>query len=191
MFTTVNATLSTPVNAVARTFVCMVRTFKARFKEALAEKGYSQAEFARRAGMSRSNVTHWASGRAKKPQAERVDAACAVLDVNVPWLLREEGPKRRGAPPAIAPVQAKPLETTTEVGDVELTKQAILVAKAFMDLPRKRRDHYQRQIETEVLREWASEAPEKPVEEYASARREAAMVAQSAGKKRSSGKHSQ
>ena len=45
------------------------------------------------------------------------------------------------------------LEPAQEIGGVELTKDAIRVARAFMDLPRRRRDAILRAIETEALGE--------------------------------------
>lgn len=147
MFTIVNDSLSTPVNALLPTVFGMARSFQSRFREAFRVLGISQSQFARDIGMSRANVNHWLSGRGKAPSAELADLAAARLGVNLPWLLREEGQRDRAAP-----AQALPkLETAMEVDGVEFTKQALQVAKAFMDLPRNRRDDYQRAIETEAL----------------------------------------
>lgn len=81
--------------------------------------------------------------------------------MNLGWLLREDGPKRPNQLAEPGGRGYKVLETTTEVDGVELTKQAIQVAKAFMDLPRNRRDDYQQQIETEALKSSSRTPDEK------------------------------
>lgn len=137
---------STPVNRYVATVVSM--TFTKRFNEAFAELGISNAQFARDTGMERANVSHWRNGRVKAPEAKSVVAAAKRLGVNFPWLMDGSGPKRPELPSM--------LETMGEVDGMEMSQQAMRVARAFMDLGRRRRDEIERQILVEAMREAGS-----------------------------------
>lgn len=59
-----------------------------------------------------------------------------------------------------SPVNKNTLERAQEVDGVEFTKDALLVAKAFMDLPRNMRDEFKRKIETAALEHSSAVADE-------------------------------
>jgi transcriptional regulator with XRE-family HTH domain len=130
----------------------MARTFSERFREALSELGVSGAQFARDSGMTRSNVSHWLSGRGRAPSAALAQRAADRLGVNLGWLLTGEGQKRTN-PPRTVDRDAPPFEAMEEFGGVELSKQAIRVARAFMDLGARRRKEIERQVIVEAMQE--------------------------------------
>jgi hypothetical protein len=85
--------------------------------------------------------------RAKRARASRfTPAIAAVTGLRAEWLAHEKGPRDDDPP-------APELTVAGEIDGMEFTKQAIEVAKAFMDLPRRRRDEIHRQVTTEALLE--------------------------------------
>lgn len=80
------------------------KDFAARFMECRAEKGYkSDQEFADalnakyQEGIGWKGIAKWRLGESI-PETKRLPLVCALLDVNIEWLLSGRGPKR----PAIA-----------------------------------------------------------------------------------------
>lgn len=95
----------------------------------------------------------------------------AVSGLNAQWLASGRGLRDAVSEVAegVAPVRAAPtIETTTEVDGVELTRAAIEVAKAWMDLPRNERDEFKRKIETAALRHSAA-IPDNELEHLSAA----------------------
>lgn len=90
--------------------------------------------------MGRANVTHWLDGRGKKPSGDLVEKAARVLEVNLAWLLRGDGPKRG------------PDDQSLARSILERAEQVIGVALALMDLPPAQRDKIERQIIAEAAR---------------------------------------
>lgn len=78
-------------------------TFKDRLEEACVARRISpdvaRAEIQRRTGLTRSNMSHWWSGRTKVPQVKAAVLAADYLGVNPLWLAYEIG--QRDAAPAI------------------------------------------------------------------------------------------
>lgn len=60
--------------------------FQSRLKLAFENKGISQAELARRSGLSRASVTDYLKGK-YKPKADATYALAKALGVDVSWLL--------------------------------------------------------------------------------------------------------
>lgn len=97
MLTPVNPCLSTPVNDRLFTLLS-VSTLKKRLEEAAKDKGVTiaqaRADLMRLTGQTRSNMTHWWTGRAKQPTGGAAAIAADYFDVNALWLAKGEGEKR-------------------------------------------------------------------------------------------------
>jgi transcriptional regulator with XRE-family HTH domain len=134
-------------------------TFRQRFREAFAamqaRKPMTAAQFGRNVGMSRANVSHWMNGRGRVPTGRLANAAAAELGVNLTWLLEGTGPRDK-APEA---TERRALEPAAEIQGMELTRDAILVARAFMELPGNLRAEFKRRIETAAL-EYSTAKPD-------------------------------
>jgi transcriptional regulator with XRE-family HTH domain len=145
----------------------MATTFQQRFREAFAalkrrEPDLNQSRFADSLGMSRANVSHWINGRGKMPSGGLADAAAARLGVATTWLVKGEG-----SPDRAAPIERKAaLDLMMEVDGMELSRDAILVARAFMELPGNKRAEFKRKIETAAL-EYATAKPDGELEHLA------------------------
>jgi len=63
-----------------------------RIKKARAEKGWSQAELARRMFISQPSVADWESGR-KAPHTKNLARLATLLGVSVEWLATGRGEK--------------------------------------------------------------------------------------------------
>lgn len=63
-----------------------------RIKKARAEKGWSQAELARRMFISQPSVADWESGR-KAPHTKNLARLAMLLGVSVEWLATGRGEK--------------------------------------------------------------------------------------------------
>lgn len=89
--------MSTLVNAPVFSILNM-STFKERLDEAVADAKLGKAEVRRelqkRLKMTRSNLSHWFSGRAKEPKGAAIAGAADYLGVSALWLAKGEGPKR-------------------------------------------------------------------------------------------------
>lgn len=130
----------------------MATTYQDRLEEAIKRAG-GQSELARKLTRYTGNtvspqaIQYLADRNRRKPArgSRLTPAIAAVTGMRAEYLSDGKLPRDADAPAPPA------LETTMEVEGVELTKQALNVAKAFMDLPRNRRDEYQRAIEAEAL----------------------------------------
>jgi len=75
-----------------------VSTLKERLEEAAKDKGVdiptARADLARLTGQTRSNMTHWWTGRAKEPTGGAAAIAADYFNVNALWLAKGEGEKR-------------------------------------------------------------------------------------------------
>lgn len=84
--------------------------FKDRIDEAARDKGLTKSALAKLLDMSRSNMTHWFSGRAKDPKGDAVTRAAEILGVNALWLSAGKGPKhptdKEGK--VVKPIKIKP-----------------------------------------------------------------------------------
>lgn len=107
---------------------------------------------------------------AKNPNAKRGGRLMVYISrlVDLPplgeWSVSSEHPIHEAAGGIVEPVpnmSRRSVERAKELDGVEYTKEALEVAKAFMDLPRNLRDEFKRQIETEALR-WTTPAIEPP-----------------------------
>lgn len=91
--------MSTTVNAGMFTLLS-VSTFKERLEEAARDKGVTvtqaRADLAKLLGGTRSNMTHWWTGRTKEPKGGAVAVAANYFGVSPLWLAREQGEKRPG-----------------------------------------------------------------------------------------------
>jgi transcriptional regulator with XRE-family HTH domain len=100
MLTPVNRQLSTPVNGPLFTLLS-VTTLKERLEEAAKDKGVTvpqaRADLMRLLGMTRSNMTHWWTGRAKEPKGGAAAVAADYFGVNPLWLAKGLGEKRPAA----------------------------------------------------------------------------------------------
>src|SRR5262245_35522326 len=70
-------------------------TLKDRLEAAVKKKGITisqaRAELRRLTGMTRSNMTHWFTGRTKVPSAQATLIAAEYLDVDPRWLAEGRG----------------------------------------------------------------------------------------------------
>jgi hypothetical protein len=88
--------MSTPVNVAMFTILNM-STFKDRLEEAARDKGVSipqaRADLKKLLGGTRSNQTHWWTGRAKEPKGGAAAIAADYFNVNALWLAKGVGDK--------------------------------------------------------------------------------------------------
>ena len=69
-----------------------------RLNDMLTLRGWSQAELARRAGLSRENVKKYCQGGVSQPRGEALPHLAEALDVHVVWLRDGVGPQWRRIP---------------------------------------------------------------------------------------------
>lgn len=135
----------------------MAVSFQDRLGEAIRRAG-GQSELARMVTkftgkpVSPQAIQYLADRKRKKPArgSRLVAAIAAVTGLRAEWLSDGKGPRESKDP--VPQTKTGSLETTMEVDGVELTKQALQVARALMKLPENRRDDYQQEIETEALK---------------------------------------
>ena len=72
------------------TDVCTKEVFSVRLKQALKEKGISQAELQRRLGVPSKSVWRWTAGN-WMPDLYSFSAICKAIDVDPKYLLYGEG----------------------------------------------------------------------------------------------------
>lgn len=77
-----------------------------RIKQARGERGWSQAELARRISVTQPSVAEWESGR-KAPSMKNMMRLAQLLDVGFEWLSTGRGEMR--LPPALAVSEARPV----------------------------------------------------------------------------------
>lgn len=132
----------------------MAGTFQDRIAEAIKRAG-GQSVLARKVALytgkkcNPQTIQYLARKTLKKPArgSRLIAAIAAVTGLRAEYLSDGKLPRDTDAPAAPAAI-----ETTVEVEGVELTKQALNVARALMKLPENRRDDYQQEIESEALR---------------------------------------
>lgn len=90
-------------------------TFADRLKAAARLREWSQAEIARRLGVTRGAVTHWYSGRSE-PAGATLALLADSLGVSARWLVSGVGDER---PYAAAPAATGPRGRPSPAGDVE------------------------------------------------------------------------
>lgn len=73
-------------------------TFQSRLREAMDEKGISQAELARRTGITRTSISKYLKGTFKAKQ-QYLSALAKVLNVNEAWLMGLDVDKKRSYRP--------------------------------------------------------------------------------------------
>lgn len=102
--------MSTTVNGRLFTLLS-VSTFKERLEEAARDKGVSiakaRADLKMLLGGTRSNQTHWWTGRTKEPRGGAIAVAANYFGVNPLWLAKEQGEKRPGDAKGNGKVSAK------------------------------------------------------------------------------------
>lgn len=123
--------------------------------------------------ISQQTIGYLLNRKRTKPAAasKYTPQIAAVSGLNAQWLASGRGTRDAilAAGDIGAPTRAQPtIETTTEVDGVELTRAAIEVAKAWMDLPRNERDEFKRKIETAALRHSAA-IPDNELEHLSAA----------------------
>ena len=69
-----------------------------RLNQLLATRGWTQAELARRANLSRENVKKYCQGNVAQPRGDSLDRLAAALEVQVTWLRDGHGPQWRSIP---------------------------------------------------------------------------------------------
>lgn len=92
----------------------MPETFHLRLKAALVERGYSQKEFAKMAGLTEGQLSHYLSGY-RMPRSDILERIAKALNL---------------------PIEAL-LPTTYEKGSFENAKNAILSAKGHLSADEK------------------------------------------------------
>lgn len=71
----------------------MIDIMKERIKQARQERGWSQAELARRMSVTQPSVAEWESGR-KAPNMKNLVRLAKLLDVGFEWLSTGRGEMR-------------------------------------------------------------------------------------------------
>lgn len=85
----------------------MIAMMKERIKRARRERGWSQAELARRMSVTQPSVAEWESGR-KAPNMKNLVRLAKLLDVGFEWLSTGRGEMR--PPPTLYVSEAAPAE---------------------------------------------------------------------------------
>lgn len=80
-------------------------SFAGRLKQAAAELKLSQADLARRLGVTRGAVSHWYSGRSI-PEGATLAALADVLNVRAQWIASGSGGRAPAAPESLAAAPA-------------------------------------------------------------------------------------
>lgn len=83
----------------------MIAMMKERIKRARQERGWSQAELARRMSVTQPSVAEWESGR-KAPNMKNLVRLAKLLDVGFEWLSTGRGEMRPS--PALSVSEAVP-----------------------------------------------------------------------------------
>ena len=83
----------------------MIHMMKERIKRARHERGWSQAELARRMSVTQPSVAEWESGR-KAPSMKNLVRLAKLLNVGFEWLSTERGVMR--PPPVHSVSEAVP-----------------------------------------------------------------------------------
>lgn len=78
-------------------------TFQSRLREAMDEKGISQAELARRTGITRTSISKYLKGTFKAKQ-QYLSALAKVLNVDEAWLMGLDVDKKRSYRPGDDPL---------------------------------------------------------------------------------------
>lgn len=85
-----------------------MKTLRERLRSALDEKGATQADLARAAGVKSPSVSNWLSGETKQLKGTSLVKAAAFLGVHEAWLNEGKGPRHlKEAGPALEPVEAE------------------------------------------------------------------------------------
>ena len=83
----------------------MIVMTKERIKQARGERGWSQAELARRISVTQPSVAEWESGR-KAPSMKNLMLLAKLLDVGFEWLSTGRGEMR--LPPSLSVSEVRP-----------------------------------------------------------------------------------
>ena len=94
-------------------------TFQSRLREAMDEKGISQAELARRTGITRTSISKYLKGTFKAKQ-QYLSALAKVLNVDEAWLMGLDVDKKRSYRPG-----DDPLPNQTVVRDRQTVDQSV------------------------------------------------------------------
>lgn len=73
-------------------------TWSKRLNEVLQQRGWSQSELARRAGVSKENVKKYCQGLVSQPRGDMIPRLAEALDVHGFWLRDGIGPQWRRVP---------------------------------------------------------------------------------------------
>ena len=79
----------------------MIAMIKERIKQARGERGWSQAELARRISVTQPSVAEWESGR-KAPSMKNLMLLAKLLDVGFEWLSTGRGEMRPPPPLSVS-----------------------------------------------------------------------------------------
>ena len=82
----------------------MIVMTKERIKQARGERGWSQAELARRISVTQPSVAEWESGR-KAPSMKNLMLLAKLLDVGFEWLSTGRGEMRLPSPLSVSEVR--------------------------------------------------------------------------------------
>jgi transcriptional regulator with XRE-family HTH domain len=87
-----------------------MRTFAERLLQCIADEKTSQAEVARKAGITAASMSDWAKGKAQPSQvkAEPLLRAAAFLKVNPMWLLLGRGQRDPATPTVLTLAEPPP-----------------------------------------------------------------------------------
>jgi transcriptional regulator with XRE-family HTH domain len=176
----------------------MGKAFAARLHEAAAEandgKGVIPAAIARELKVTRATVSHWFSGRSD-PNGASLSALADLLRVRWQWLARGQLPKRPSEPGRSAQGAAEsttthearpyePVELAIMVDGMELTREALEIAKMWMELPGSERQELKRRIKERVKIYGSENVPDERLGHLAAPGTPTAQRAAKAGKKK-------
>ena len=76
----------------------VVQGWSRRLSQLLALRGWSQAELARRTGLSRENIKKYCQGLVAQPRGDTLERLASALEVQVAWLRDGHGPQWQRIP---------------------------------------------------------------------------------------------
>jgi transcriptional regulator with XRE-family HTH domain len=132
-------------------------TLKARLKHILLEKGWSQRELAKRAGVSKNYVQTLISGQTARPSAEKLDKIAKTAGFSYDWLSRGVEPRR----PYEFPLSAEPRANETPLGRASIAARLLGLSEEAIQAVQARNEQHSvdpgplywfRQIEAEHCR---------------------------------------
>lgn len=110
-----------------------METMGDRIKALREDKGWSQADLARRVGVERAAVSYWESGQTKELKGKNLDAVCRELECRSAWLITGKGPRQ------------EPREVTEDTA-LYLTEKQRLLLDYIKRMSEAEQEHYLREF---------------------------------------------